>query len=208
VTVREFQLRPGTQDENAWKEAYWWRKLDVKPGDRVLDLGAHIGCFIERVALPAGAAAVLAVEPVEDNLALLRANFSDDPRVEIKQAALTNNDEVAFLYLSNTSTMNHSLHRRKGREAVVVPAVTLQSLMGWYPTVIKCDVEGSEYETDWTNIPDCVRAIGVEFHSGRSAIHAPRIAEEIMDGGFEPLDGKVRFPQGAWHKNNVFVRPF
>jgi FkbM family methyltransferase len=49
----------------------------VRPGDIVLDCGAHVGTFV-RAALKAGAAKVVAIEPSPEAIACLRRNFAKE----------------------------------------------------------------------------------------------------------------------------------
>jgi hypothetical protein len=54
---------------------------------------------------------------------------------------------------------------------------------------VKCDVEGSEFSLDWTNLPACVRAIGIEFHTRRDLNRdkAKAIVATFAEQGFKPV---------------------
>jgi SAM-dependent methyltransferase len=61
---------------------YMFAQIPVRPGDRVLEVGAGIGTFSERL-LAAGAEELMLVEPEESCDAELRARFGADPRVAV-----------------------------------------------------------------------------------------------------------------------------
>lgn len=60
-------------------EPYQSGPCEVRPGDIVLDCGAHVGLFT-REALSAGARIVVAVEPAPENVECLERNFSGEIR--------------------------------------------------------------------------------------------------------------------------------
>ena len=53
----------------------------VRPGDAVIDCGAHVGVYV-RTALDAGAELVVAVEPAPNNIESLRRNFPQEIAAE------------------------------------------------------------------------------------------------------------------------------
>jgi FkbM family methyltransferase len=75
--------------ENGKNLPYWLAHLEghidrqgccrVRPGDIVLDCGAHVGLFV-REAIAAGASVVVAIEPAPENIACLRRTFPEELR--------------------------------------------------------------------------------------------------------------------------------
>jgi FkbM family methyltransferase len=126
----------------------------MRPGDRVLDVGAHLGTF----ALPAArlGCSVTAVEASPRNARLLAAAADASglaDRLEVVNAAATDaGGEVEFAeYGPYGSIACDGMSPESGFPTVTVPAVTLDSLGGngsaatpfdW----LKVDVEGSECE--------------------------------------------------------------
>jgi len=69
---------------------YESREVVIRPGDTVIDCGAHVGVF-SRYVLQRGARRVVAIEPAPTNLACLRANLAPeiaDGRVTVVPAGV------------------------------------------------------------------------------------------------------------------------
>jgi FkbM family methyltransferase len=127
-------------------------RASLRPGARVLDLGANIGVFATLAGLAVGGAGeVIAVEPDERNLRHLRAN--------LRRLGLTNVDVIPSAIAGTTGTMrfaqavtptNSTLYSsilEDGRIAAVieVPTITVDDLLGDRRVdVVKVDVQGSE----------------------------------------------------------------
>jgi len=114
----------------------------LRPGDYVLDLGAHVGTFT-RYALSKGAAKVIAVEPNPFHVKCLNHGFDSEIRagkVEVVQAAAWD---------SRTRLHFHSegvLSRVSDTGTSIVETVTVDALAATLPRVdfIKADIEGAE----------------------------------------------------------------
>jgi FkbM family methyltransferase len=138
-------------------------KLGVHPGDVALDLGAHIGAVARRFTTLG--ARVVAVEPHPDNFAVLLRNAEGWPIVCVNAAVAKVTGPVTLH--TAPSTQLHSLVPWQRRSTIAVQGVTLQSLLDEHqPTVIKCDIEGAEYQVmdTWLNLPSYVRALVMELH--------------------------------------------
>lgn len=189
-------VRPHTADTYALHESHGYHRMGVRAGDVVLDLGAHIGCVASRAAL-VGAAKVISVEAEPDNFALLEQNTRTFPNVVTVYGAVYGGDG-ATVSLHRTkrrndeghSTGTHSVLFKTQGDVVDVPRLDLRQLIAEHqPTVIKCDIEGSEFSLDWTDLPPCVRSVGIELHTRRDQ-HRPA-AQALIDTltaqGFTPV---------------------
>jgi FkbM family methyltransferase len=124
---------------------------EVRPGDTVLDVGAHIGyytlLFARRVG-PTGR--VFAFEPDPANFALLRQNVALNGyhNVVLCPLAVSDRPGPARLFHSPDNAGDHRLHDPTGgRPAVEVQAVRLDRYFERYAgtiDVIKMDIQGSE----------------------------------------------------------------
>jgi len=125
--------------------------VSLRPGDVVLDVGAHLGTFT-RLALRSGAGLVIAVEPEPTNIACFRRNFSqelDQRRVILVEAALWETSGTMDLAPgagnSGGFTLVDEIRRAPG---ITVRATTLDEVVqGVSPDrldFIKMDIEGGE----------------------------------------------------------------
>lgn len=118
----------------------------VAPGDRVLDLGAHLGTF----ALTAAAAGchVLAVEASQRNAELLRASAAHNSFTDLRVIHAVASDAPGTAKFCANGPWGHVATEATDLTAEAVPAVTMDELlaeMGWSPiALVKLDVEGSE----------------------------------------------------------------
>ncbi len=138
------------QWEQAVEKVYHHALVHVRPGDVVIDCGAHIGGFT-RVALNEGASLVVAVEPEQANLAAFRRNFAREleaGRIRlVPQGVLDRNGRLS-LHLSKVGD-SHSIviPQNAGRdEAIEVTTIDAlaDSLKLQRVDFIKLDIEGSE----------------------------------------------------------------
>jgi FkbM family methyltransferase len=122
----------------------------IRPGDCVLDVGAHIGLYTVQAARATGPeGTVIAFEPSTENHELLVRNLNRNgyQRVEVVRAAVADFEGSAALGISGDNTGDHSLvsdgARRPGAETV--PVIRLDSWRpGLRPDVVKMDIQGAE----------------------------------------------------------------
>jgi FkbM family methyltransferase len=134
-------------------EARWVRRL-LRPGDRVLDVGANVGFFTLLFAHAVGPAGrVLAMEPVPDNIRVLEANLAlnDVTWVEVRPVAAGDHDGEIWLGLDHPDPNETGVsgHYTEGgaRDAIRVPVVRVDDALpagGPRLRLIKVDVEGAE----------------------------------------------------------------
>lgn len=124
---------------------------EARPGDTVLDVGAHIGYYtllLARAVGPTGK--VLAFEPDPLNFALLRRNVEMNgyANVELFNCAVSDRCGRAQLYRSTDNAGDHRLHKSpEVRNAVEVETVTMDEVFRDREVrtdFIKVDVQGSE----------------------------------------------------------------
>src|SRR5262249_10943151 len=121
----------------------------VRPGDVVLDLGAHIGTFTLTAA--AAGCRVVAFEASARNVDLLRASVAQNgfrDRVEGGHAAVSSaNGTVSF---SSWGPWGHVATGQTGLASTPVPAVRVADALRQQGVgrvdFIKMDIEGSEVE--------------------------------------------------------------
>lgn len=184
----------GKGDEGIWKEQKGWKGLlgvELVPGDKILDLGGHIGMFVKYMKQHRDRLNYHCVEPDPNNLKLLNLNltkFLVDHTIHAKAVVGdTCQDSTKKLYLGKTYPACNSLEPYQGRTAIDVATVKFSRLLELKPRIIKCDIEGGEYGLDWSSLPLSVRGIGFEFHFNRPSWHDEmlKIDEQLQDQGFQ-----------------------
>ena len=153
--------RPG---DRVILDEHVYDNVPIQRGDVVLDLGAHIGsatCLF----LAKGAAKSIAVEPDPSNLLLLRKNVARRPVTIIPAAVAAKGGRVPFYVRTDRSYVGSTISDAN-RKRVVVPAVGFADLLARYrPTVVKCDIEFSEYDLpELRALPEQVRVLTMEVH--------------------------------------------
>jgi len=98
------------QWEQVVERVYHHPLVHVRPGDVVIDCGAHIGAFT-RVAMRTGAHMVVAIEPEQTNLLAFQRNFEKEMKAgQVKLVAKGMWNTTGKLPLPRTG----SRHRRTG----------------------------------------------------------------------------------------------
>lgn len=124
----------------------------VRPGDVVLDCGAHVGVFTHH-ALARGAAKVIAVEPEPVNLECLRRNFVAEIArgtvVVVPQGVWSAEATLELTVAAGNSGMNSTVLGAGGAK-IRIPVTTIDHLrkdlrLGRVD-FIKLDIEGAERE--------------------------------------------------------------
>ncbi len=145
--LRWFFLFLSEQDRNLYGKG----EEGVRPGDIVLDCGAHYGLFTRR-ALKMGAKLVVAIEPAPQNLECLRRNLSvelAEGRVIAYPKGVWNQDASLDLSIdAHESGANSFVLQRRGPGTVRVPVTTIDKLVSELGLTrvdfIKMDIEGAE----------------------------------------------------------------
>lgn len=189
ISKNGLYVRKGTDDTRVFADLKLYDSIPMQWAV-VLDLGAHIGAFA-KYALDRGASRVLSVEPDAGNLVVLHRNLREDEKFHVVHAACvkTVTGPVTF-YQGGISTMSGTTHPVRGRTPVSVKAVSYDFLLGDNPTVIKCDIEGGEYDLG-EELFRCPSAmwVAIEYHYPRKGMREQAIAmhESAAECGYQHL---------------------
>ncbi len=138
------------QWEQMIERVYHHPLVHVRPGDVVIDCGAHIGGFT-RTALREGARTVIAIEPEQANILAFRRNFEQEikaGRVRLIAKGVWNATGRLALHVSSVGD-SHSMvvPQNQGKdETVEVTTIDALARSLKLPRVdfIKMDIEGAE----------------------------------------------------------------
>lgn len=121
-----------------------------------IDIGANVGFFTNLLSKCCYKGRVLACEPTCTALKLLKMNIEHNNlhNVILYEGAVSDrNGEIAFSFVdgkeeySSIGRIDHRMVANRERNQVIVPTITLDSLVAAYqlhPKIIKIDVEGAE----------------------------------------------------------------
>lgn len=160
----------------------------VRPGDRVLDIGACMGIVSLTAARIAGAPNVLAYEPNPAAAKVAKENFSRNGlAVELRQAAVGPAAGRAELAIGRGSWLGAAVGGRfEDGILVEVPVDAIADIVSRHrPTVLVMDAEGMEAVI----LPACpmegLRALVVEFHEAPgNPSHMDALRILLADRGF------------------------
>ena len=133
------------------QRVYESREVAIRPGDTVIDCGAHVGVFT-RYALQRGAGRVIAIEPDPTNRACLESNLAEEiaaGRVSVVRTGVWNkNTRLTFFHSDKYPSRGNFIGgtRKTALEGVqVLPLDEIVEQLGLERVdFIKMDIEGSE----------------------------------------------------------------
>jgi FkbM family methyltransferase len=123
----------------------------VRPGDIVLDCGAHIGTYV-KTALDAGAEKVVAIDPSPEALECLRLNFAKETasgRVIIYPKGVWDEEKQLVLFANGNGAAGDSFvtEGTGARRIADIPVTTIDKIVKELGlprvNIIKADVKGS-----------------------------------------------------------------
>lgn len=182
-------------DEIFVKEVYNPKFMKIKKGESVMDIGANIGVF-SLYAMKNGAERVYSIEPLPQNISLIRKNFTANRLNEpnIINAAVSQKNGVGIFYVADLDShgllFNHSYNQfHSGR--INVRTIKLDELFTIYKIdrldFLKIDCEGSEGEiinstkkSTWKRI----KKIAIEYHNNVSVLSHIEIIKILKNMGF------------------------
>jgi FkbM family methyltransferase len=164
---RSIEIRPGTDDPWAVRDAFTWSDPLPPRGmcpRVILDLGANIGTSTALLAARFPDAHIVAVEPDSNNAELCRRNVAAwADRCDVIEAAAWYQD--GKVHIAGSSTSTYSVQN----DGLEVDAISLNSLLETFGPFdyVKVDIEGAErsllaQNTMWVN---SVRCMNVEVHA-------------------------------------------
>lgn len=200
----DFLTRKGTHDPNivqeVWNQGFYKAPgYEIKAGDRVVDIGAHIGSFTVW-ALKQGAS-VVAFEPDDDNYKLLEHNVSYNlnpnmGEVELHPVAVKGIEGVYFIDRGAEGQPNTGGYKivdeMMGESVEGLTAINPYLVFegGKKVDYLKLDCEGSEYEIlhfmDEHGFLQLVEKIVMEWHFDKTK--ADEIVEVLKVNGFTITD--------------------
>jgi FkbM family methyltransferase len=170
--------------------------LHLRPGDRMLDLGAGLGFICALAAGVLGEAAVMGVEAGPETVKLARRNLAANgyPGVKVLKGAVVGAGEGEVEFGQRPAFWASALKGPEGwpetAEVIRVPARPIGKLLAKFaPTVISCDIEGGELEVLTQPLPG-VRLVVVETHPQvYGAAGAEQIVGALAAQGFVAAEG-------------------
>lgn len=141
----------------------------LRPGDRVLELGAGVGLLSAVSGGVAGVESVTAIEANPDLIPIIREThrLNGVTKVDLRNGVIAPEDgpEIDFYLRADFWASSMEPASRAFTRAVKLPRFGLKQLMlDLRPTVIVCDIEGGEMGLfDGADLSS-VRAMVVEFH--------------------------------------------
>ncbi len=141
----------------------------LKPGDRVLELGAGVGLLSAVAAMVPGIASVTAIEANPELIPLIREThrLNGVSNVDLINgvAAAGPGPDVAFYLRPNFWSSSMEPDSRPYDRVVKLPMIDVPTLIAdLRPTVIICDIEGGELGLFDTADLSSVRAMVLEVH--------------------------------------------
>jgi FkbM family methyltransferase len=170
--------------------------LHLRPGDRLLDLGAGLGFICALAARVLGEAAVVGVEAGPETVKLARKNLAANgyPGVRVMRGAVVGAGEGEVEFGQRPAFWASALQGPEGwpenAEVIRVPARPIGKLLARFaPTVISCDIEGGEREVLVQPLPG-VRLVVVETHPQIYGVAGvARINAALLGQGFLAAEG-------------------
>jgi len=202
VWAEGIQIREGTPDRDCVAEQHREYGHISWKGKTVTDLGANIGSF-SWFALVNGAARVRCVEPEAENFEMLKLNMASFGG-DLHHAAVTPYGETARLSIK--TTWSHTTADGGSDNVVVVPGISLaDSLLpvdGHPVDILKCDIEGAEFELPWEEslLGSDLEMVVMEAHLTRKKWRFeqfPELLQQFHRAGFTVDDATI--PKKAWH---------
>lgn len=170
------------------------RRYQIKPGDCVVDIGAHVGHFTQLALDNVGKKGfVIAFEPHPENQKELN-RFNCD-RLNIIKAAAWSWDGNIVLHHCEANSGAHSIVHNTGGPMVVCACWDIGNFIAprWKPDFIKIDAEGAEYHILKSLFEHGMRCpMAVEIHSEELWEKCSRLcAENGMLFSFAPGTNRV-----------------
>jgi len=152
-------------------DVYDFDLADIKDGDVIVDIGAHIGVFSCYAAVKYPNAKVFAFEPAAETFADLLKNTKPHGNIVAYNLAVSDKPELELQYLPHMNYSSSACYSKDVAGAVkeTVTCLTLDEIIDMVGDIkfLKMDCEGAE----WDIIPKCtklnrVKYLSCELHTG------------------------------------------
>jgi len=152
-------------------DVYDFDRVDIKDGDVIVDIGAHIGIFACYAAAKYPNAKVYAFEPAKETFEDLKKNAAAYPNITAFNFGVSDKPEIEIQYLPhmNYSTSGYYSKDVNGAVKEKVKCMSLDEIIDMVGNIrfLKVDCEGAE----WDIIPKCkqldrVEYLSCELHTG------------------------------------------
>ncbi|MBD3251126.1 FkbM family methyltransferase [Candidatus Uhrbacteria bacterium] len=182
--------------------------MDFKPGEWVVDLGAHHGLVSAYLGMKYPDINILAVEPVPENVKLLKANLEANnvKNVKVVEKAVTPDGQPITLagdLKANSGGMSAFSTTNGHGNSVTVEGVTLAQLLTEHEieriALLKIDIEGSEYPVlmgDETMLGRVDRLRG-ELHTSKKLASQGYTPERLIEAIKQNNIKDARFSKSA-----------
>ena len=206
--------RKGTFDEWILKESRGYFPLGIQDNDVVLDIGGHIGCFAARARLENSSAKIISFEAEFSNYEVLKENAREFCFLSYHLAVTDNSRHLKTIPIYINTLKNNALHSllyTRGRPYQTVIGRSFNNIIYEnLPTIIKCDIEGGEFDLSWNSLllwPQ-VRLVIIELHLSRKGFRdkARKMLETFKDMGFEIIGKPPRIGDKNWTTLAKFQR--
>jgi FkbM family methyltransferase len=199
TAINEFVIRPATQDVDIFKEVYLHDEYGVadwvRPGDRIIDIGAHIGCFALKCA-EHGAGLIHCYEPHYGNRRVLNNNAVIIPSETSVIGLAIAAPHCKFALMVNAKPTHTACHRAAADNSgpPYGPAASTRVMCSSLSSAVsrmlgkirllKIDCEGSEFDAikdpdvEWSRVDRVV----MEIHEIRR--HEDKVAALLSNDWF------------------------
>ena len=126
-------------------------KKNIKEGDVVIDLGAHIGYFTCLFAQLVGKSGkVFSFEPEPNNFKLLKKNVEVNGynQVTIEQKAVSDVKDMIKMYISNSPKDHRIYDTHDGKESIEIESIRLDEYFKDFNkkiNVVKSNIQGADF---------------------------------------------------------------
>lgn len=194
------ELAFGSWESLVHKDQY---KTKYNSEDIVYDLGANFGVY-SMWALYNNVKQVYAFEPTSFNLECLKKTFKWDSNITVFSQAISDKKSIKTFYIKEHS-LGNSLHYTNGTP-IDIECVNLEEFVKENnllpPTIIKCDIEGAEYDfvsSTSDKFFDTVREVIIEYHLNENSNKLWGLIEKFLNLGYKvELDGNTKNDQGTF----------
>jgi len=162
-------VRPNTSDDFICDEAQDYAPLfiNLKFNDVFMDIGCNIGSVSKLAYSISQDIRIVAYEPDLENYKVALKNI-DNYTMLFHNAIGTGSKPIKLMSDNGSFKAKHSTVKREFKygftETIVSQLDFLEEVYNHNITIIKCDIEGGEYNLELHNLPDEIKAFAIEIH--------------------------------------------